>query len=324
LKEYFENDEQFEVFLEKLREKLPCVFRINPANSYYKQFKQILEDSNFLSSFTNCKEEKNDKDTNDQQPENNDNESDELKEEEKILSDAQPTNPIAHIKITPFNLTNIPKLHNMIYNINIPRFELKRNSALSKFHIFIQKSVDSGLISRQEAVSMIPPILMEVSPGESVFDTCAAPGSKTAQLLEEFYRDFDFLNPTSILNDSGIVLANDNNYNRAYMMSHQLKRLNTSGMMIISHDAQFFPTIFKENDERYLFDKILCDVPCSSDAVLRKLPHKWRIWSPRDSFSLHKLQLQILKRGISLLKIGGRLVYSTCSLNPIEVIILNK
>jgi len=226
------------------------------------------------------------------------------------------------IKISPFNLSNIPKHHNMIYYINIPRFELKRNVALSNFHKYIQKSVASGLISRQEAVSMIPPLLMEVLPGEAVFDTCAAPGSKTAQLLEEFYRDFDFLNPDSILNDTGIVIANDNNYNRAYMMCHQLKRLNTAGMMIVSHDAQFLPSIYKSCEERFMFDKILCDVPCSSDAVMRKLPHKWKIWSPRDSFALHKLQLQILKRGIALLKVGGRIIYSTCSLNPVEVILI--
>jgi len=226
------------------------------------------------------------------------------------------------IKISPFNLSNIPKHHNMIYYINIPRFELKRNVALSNFHKYIQKSVASGLISRQEAVSMIPPLLMEVLPGEAVFDTCAAPGSKTAQLLEEFYRDFDFLNPDSILNDTGIVIANDNNYNRAYMMCHQLKRLNTAGMMIVSHDAQFLPSIYKSCEERFMFDKILCDVPCSSDAVMRKLPHKWKIWSPRDSFALHKLQLQILKRGIALLKVGGRIIYSTCSLNPVEVIFI--
>lgn len=227
---------------------------------------------------------------------------------------------ISKIEVTPKNLTNIPKHHNTIYNINIPRFELKKSDALTKFHAFIQKSVASGIISRQEAVSMIPPMLMEVSIGEAVFDTCAAPGSKTAQLLEEFYRDFDFLDPNSILNDSGIVIANDNNFNRAYMMCHQLKRLNTAGMMIISHDAQFFPVIYKENsEEKFLFDKILCDVPCSSDAVLRKLPHKWKSWSPRDSYHLHNLQIQILKRGISLLKVGGRIIYSTCSLNPVEV-----
>merc|ERR1712032_18492 len=102
------------------------------------------------------------------------------------------------------------------------------------------------------------------------------------------------------------------------MMCYQLKRLNTTGMMIISHDAQFFPTIIKSNGEKFLFDKILCDVPCSSDAVMRKLPMKWKTWSPRQSFAMHKLQLQIVKRAVNLLKEDGRLVYSTCSLNPIE------
>lgn len=138
--------------------------------------------------------------------------------------------------------------------------------------------------------------------------------------MEVFYKNYDYLNPESIENDTGFVIANDNSWDRAYMMIHQLKRLNTAGMVVVSHDAQQFPAINSEDGEsRILFDKILCDVPCSSDAVLRKLPHRWKIWSPKDSFHLHKLQLQILKKGISLLKVGGIIIYSTCSLNPTEV-----
>jgi 16S rRNA C967 or C1407 C5-methylase (RsmB/RsmF family) len=103
------------------------------------------------------------------------------------------------------------------------------------------------------------------------------------------------------------------------MMTHQLKRLNTAGMMVVSHDAQFFPTIWKDDEEKVQFTKILCDVPCSSDAVLRKLPNKWKNWSPKEAYYLHRLQLQIAKRAFSVLKVGGTLIYSTCSLNPIEV-----
>jgi 16S rRNA C967 or C1407 C5-methylase (RsmB/RsmF family) len=66
------------------------------------------------------------------------------------------------------------------------------------------------------------------------------------------------------------------------------------------------------------YDRICCDVPCSSDAAIRKIPTKWESWNPRDSQSLHPLQLQILKRGIELLKVGGKITYSTCSLNPVE------
>ena len=114
-------------------------------------------------------------------------------------------------------------------------------------------------------------------------------------------------------------MANEISADRAFMMTHQLQRLNCAGMLVINNDAQSFPTIYSDNGERILFDNILCDVPCSSDAVLRKLPQKWKSWTPRDSFSLHKLQLLILKRGISLLKTGSCILYSTCSLNPIEV-----
>ena len=224
------------------------------------------------------------------------------------------------IKITPIYLTNLPLWKDLVFNINIPRMELKKNANLNNFHKLIQKSVDAGLISRQEAVSMIPPMLMQVEKTDMIFDMCAAPGSKTAQFLEVFYKDFDFLSPITIKNDTGCVLANDNNWNRAHMMTHQLKRLNTAGMAVINHDAQFYPFIYQGElaNERLLFDKILADVPCSSDAVMRKLPHKWKKWSPKDSFLLHKLQLQIINKGISLLKPGGTIVYSTCSLNPIE------
>jgi len=67
-----------------------------------------------------------------------------------------------------------------------------------------------------------------------------------------------------------------------------------------------------------LFDRILCDVPCSSDAAIRKIPQKWSSWSPRESQTLHPLQIKILQRGLELLKVGGKISYSTCSLNPIE------
>ena len=155
---------------------------------------------------------------------------------------------------------------------------------------------------------------------DHLLDMCAAPGSKTAQFLETIYEKYDFLDKKYYLKDTGFVLANDNNFQRAYMMVHQLKRLNTAGMVVVCHDAQLFPTLYNSEDlnDKLFFDKILADVPCSSDAVMRKLPMKWKQWSTKEGFSLHKLQLQILKKGINLLKIGGIISYSTCSLNPIE------
>lgn len=66
------------------------------------------------------------------------------------------------------------------------------------------------------------------------------------------------------------------------------------------------------------FDRVLCDVPCSGDGTIRKMPAIWRRWSVGGGNALHRLQLQVAVKAVRLLKSGGRLVYSTCSLNPIE------
>lgn len=66
------------------------------------------------------------------------------------------------------------------------------------------------------------------------------------------------------------------------------------------------------------FDRILCDVPCSGDGTIRKAPDIWRKWNTGLGNGVHRLQVQIAMRGVALLKVGGKLIYSTCSLNPVE------
>jgi 16S rRNA C967 or C1407 C5-methylase (RsmB/RsmF family) len=107
------------------------------------------------------------------------------------------------------------------------------------------------------------------------------------------------------------------------MLTHQMNRLNTSNILITNHMAQDFPELkYKDckvgEDRRVRYDRIVCDVPCSSDAAIRKIPSKWAAWSTKDGASLHKIQFEIAKRGIEFLKVGGKMTYSTCSLNPIE------
>ena len=143
----------------------------------------------------------------------------------------------------------------LVWQINSNRSELRKQENIKKFHSFLQKANDSGLITRQELVSMIPPLVLQASSGEKILDMCAAPGSKTAQLIE-------------LMHGQGLVVANDVDTNRAYMLIHQLHRSNTSSMVVVNHQAQNFPKI------DYLFDKVLCDVPCSGDGAIRKLPSK--------------------------------------------------
>lgn len=94
--------------------------------------------------------------------------------------------------------------------------------------------------------------------------------------------------------------------------------------MITNLDASTIPNIYHSDPKTpgktavLQFDRILCDVPCSGDGTTRKNPNIWKTWRTSDGLGLHGLQLRILKRAIQMLKPGGRLVYSTCSYNPIE------
>lgn len=113
---------------------------------------------------------------------------------------------------------------------------------------------------------MMPPILCDIQSHHSVMDMCAAPGSKTAQVLELIMRDHMKKSVNKEL-PKGFVIANDADHKRAYLLTHQINRFNTSNILISNHNAQEFPDIGDE-----MFDRVLCDVPCSSDAAIRKIP----------------------------------------------------
>ena len=143
---------------------------------------------------------------------------------------------------------------------------------------------DSGLITRQEIVSMMPPILLDVQADHAILDMCAAPGSKTAQLLELIKANamLEQGRPNSE-QPQGFVVANDADPKRAFMLTHQMNRLNSASIVITNHNAQIFPELrYKDckvgEDRRVRYDRIVCDVPCSSDAAIRKIPTKWQEW----------------------------------------------
>lgn len=190
--------------------------------------------------------------------------------------------------------------------VSAPRQMLRRDNLLAPFHRFLVATTELGGVCRQEAVSMVPPLLLGARQGDAVIDLCAAPGSKTGQIIEALR-----LGDGSSLARPGLIIANDADIKRCWMLAHQLKRFGASQLVVTHHDAQFFPKV-------RLFDRVLCDVPCSGDGTLRKAPDIWRRWNSGMGMGLHRLQVSILFRGIELLKPGGRLVYSTCSFNPIE------
>lgn len=215
------------------------------------------------------------------------------------------------VNLTPKNLAYYP--NQLGWQLDVSKGVVRKNPEFAKTQRFLVIETEVGNLSRQEAVSMIPPLLMDVQSHHAVLDMCAAPGSKTAQLVEALHAQDDIKPAT------GFVLANDSDYKRLHMLVHQVKRLNLPNFMVVNHDGQLFPKIRLDGAAEFLrFDRILCDVPCSGDGTMRKNVNVWKDFTVGNGLGLHSLQINILNRGLQLLKKGGRLVYSTCSLSPVE------
>ena len=205
------------------------------------------------------------------------------------------------------------------YQLAIDRRTIRRNKSLEPLHNWLKIQSDCGHITRQETVSMIPPVVLDAKEGMSVLDMCAAPGSKTCQLLEVVG---GLSGKEGETEPPGYVVANDADAKRAYMLVNQLRRMNSPSVFVTSCDGQFFPICDakedKGTDKEGMFDRVLCDVPCSGDGTVRKNPGVWKHWNQLGSLSLHPLQLSIALRGARLTHVGGYMVYSTCSMNPME------
>ncbi|KAF3929779.1 hypothetical protein ABW19_dt0206487 [Dactylella cylindrospora] len=242
----------------------------------------------------------------------------------------------------------------LAWQLTVGKQVIRRSPPFKQLQAFLVSETSSGNLSRQEAVSMIPPLLLDVQPHHTVLDMCAAPGSKTAQLIEAVHygeeekvaeaaeklkdstptkTEEEIIasgeQPESILGRAtGLVIANDSDYKRSHLLIHQTKRLNTPNFIVTNQDATVYPSLRlptpqavdgKKQRQQYLkFDRILCDVPCSGDGTARKNPMIWKDWNVANGNGLWSTQTRILVRGLQLLKVGGLLVYSTCSLNPIE------
>uniref|UniRef100_A0A670J3Y5 tRNA (cytosine(34)-C(5))-methyltransferase n=1 Tax=Podarcis muralis TaxID=64176 RepID=A0A670J3Y5_PODMU len=266
---------EWESFMAALREPLPATLRITGYKSHAKEILHCLKNKYF-------------------------------KELENQVVDGQ--------KIEmPQPLSWYPE--ELAWHTNLSRKVLRKSPQLEKFHHFLVSETECGNISRQEAVSMIPPLLLDVQSHHKILDLCAAPGSKTAQLIEMLHADMNVPFP------EGFVIANDVDNKRCYLLVHQAKRLNSPCIMVVNHDASSIPNLqitTNGKKEILFYDRILCDVPCSGDGTMRKNIDVWKKWTTQNSLQLHGLQLRIATRGVEQLAEGGRMVYSTCSLNPVE------
>jgi 16S rRNA C967 or C1407 C5-methylase (RsmB/RsmF family) len=187
---------------------------------------------------------------------------------------------------------------------------LARNPGLSSLSAVLLREVTLGHVVRQELASMIPALMLKVEAHHNVLDVCAAPGSKTEQLLSILRSkcsDASGICP-------GMVVANDADPVRINTLRRRYARCGSPNLLVTCARAEDLQKMIAQP----VFDRIVADVPCSGDGTIRKFPHIWRLFRPRMALELHLVQLQIAIASVQLLKPGGRMVYSTCSINPLE------
>ncbi len=161
-----------------------------------------------------------------------------------------------------------------------------------------------GYFSIQDESTGLSCYLLDVKPGQRVLDVCASPGGKTGLLA-------------NLMNNEGELVALDKYESRMNILKKNMERLGVSNITFKEVDS----SEYKDD----LFDRILLDVPCSGLGTLTKKPDiKWK----RDLGDIRKmnpLQLKLLENSSRLLKVGGYLVYSTCSIEPEEnIMVVNK
>lgn len=157
-----------------------------------------------------------------------------------------------------------------------------------------------GYASVQDSASQLAALLLDCPPAARVLDACAAPGGKTCHILEHYP-------------DIKEIVAVDIDAARLQKISENLKRLKLKATLKTG-DA-LVPDTWWDGE---LFDRILCDAPCSATGVIRRHPDIKFLRHPDDVELLPALQLQILIALWPLLKTEGKLVYSTCSILPQE------
>tara|TARA_Y100000589_G_scaffold329833_1_gene377636 strand:+ start:2638 stop:4347 length:1710 start_codon:yes stop_codon:yes gene_type:complete len=159
---------------------------------------------------------------------------------------------------------------------------------------------DTGRVTRQEAASMLPILVLDPQQDELLLDLCAAPGSKATHAAER-------------MGPSGVVVANEPISGRVNMLASNRGRLSLHNVMITQHDGRHVGRIPKPG-----FDAVVADVPCTGSATSRKNKDVWWSWSPKGGRTMFQLQVDIASRGAQLLRPGGTMVYSTCSIDPVE------
>jgi len=164
-----------------------------------------------------------------------------------------------------------------------------------------------GFYYMQALTSMLPPLVLNPSSEDLVLDLCSAPGSKTTQIAE-------------MMENKGILIVNELEIDRIKALVFNLDKMNFLNYGVVNQRGEILSKYYNS-----FFDKILVDAPCSGLGIIQKKNEVGKWWSLERVNNLCEIQNKLLVSAIKMLKAGGELVYSTCSLTPEEnELIINR
>lgn len=191
------------------------------------------------------------------------------------------------MKISPFSLSPVPWTTNGFY------YDPKEQPAKHPYYF-------AGLYYIQEPSAMTPAALLPVEEGDRVLDLCAAPGGKTTELAAK-------------LNGTGVLVTNDISASRAKALLKNVEVFGVRNALVTNEAPEKLSAFF----EGY-FDKILIDAPCSGEGMFRKDPTMIKSYEETGVPYYSKIQKEIIVQAATMLRPGGKMLYSTCTFSPEE------
>lgn len=184
-------------------------------------------------------------------------------------------------------------------NENFQKIEFLETGFAAESSADLRKLADENYVYFQDAGSQMIAQALEIAPGEKFLDVCAAPGSKTTLIASK---------------SSGEIFAGDLYRHRVEFLKKNLRAQGCGETVrIVQFDAES-SIPFADGS----FDKILIDAPCTGTGTIRRNPEIRYFLDPSDFEILRRKQLRILRRASKLVRPGGEIIYSTCSLEPEE------
>lgn len=221
----------------------------------------------------------------------------------KQMCEANLTHKPLTVRVQPLRISRqdaMNQLNKEGYEIK-PSIFSNHGIIIERGNIMKSKLFQNGFLTIQDQSSMLVAEMLDVKPGMSVLDACSAPGGKATHTAE-------------LMEDKGHVYAYDLHKNKIKLINEKADKLDLKIIHAKQHDARHLTNIHENSS----FDRIIVDAPCSGLGVVRGKPDVKYNKTEQDITRLASIQLEILEAVAPLLKREGLLIYSTCTVEPLE------